>query len=171
MKLLRVLIFSILFSPAILKAQEKNIKPASVCQYWQSKVDPTVKITAATSSFNEEQLTILPAIECLLKLKGKTYRSVYNSGTVGYHLSTRFPAPSVELAALYYVSYLFYQDWRHAGAIALFDKNGKMNSKRIIRQAYKAYAAWFEKIKKAGLDKSREQNINPLAGTDIFWQP
>jgi hypothetical protein len=155
------------------------------CKYWQAKVDPSIESSKKTADISkdgstvdsslaskvndEDDTNVLDAIECLLKLKGKASPSRFSSGTIGYNLSTRFPPPTVEVAALYYVSYLYHKKWRHAQAMVLMDSEGKKNTKKSIKTAYKAYQIWFEKVKGIGLERARQQNLTPLDGTDVRW--
>lgn len=158
------------------ESAEKSMRYFEKCKYWQAKVDPSILLSkdteissALTFEISEEEASsVLEAAECLLKLKGKTSSSKF-SATVGYNLSTRFPPPTVEVAALYYISSLYYKNWRHAQAIILMDKAGRKNTKKSIKTAYKAYQTWFEKVKEIGLERAREQNLDPLDGTDLRW--
>lgn len=152
-------------------------KDCERCKYWQAKIDPSITLSedssaaGSTPTFeinDEEAAKALEAAECLLKLEGKTNPSKF-SATVSLYLSTRFPPPSVEVAALYYVSYIYHKNWRHAQAMVLVDAEGKKNTKKSIKTAYKAYRAWFEKVKEIGLKKARQQNLDPLDGTDVRW--
>lgn len=161
------------------------IQDGERCKYWQAKVDPSIKSSIKTadigkdgsaidslltSKLNEvDDMNVLEAIECLLKLQGKTSASRYSSGTIGYNISTRFPPPTVEVAALYYISYLYHKEWRHAQAMVLMDSEGKKNTQKSIKTAYKAYQVWFEKVKEIGLERARQQNSTPLDGTDVSW--
>jgi hypothetical protein len=140
------------------------------CKHWQAKVDPSIKLTKSDNeASNASEEEILEGIECLLELEGRTSLSNFSSATVGYNLSQRFAAPSIEVAALFYASYLFQQKWQHAQAMILMDKRGKKNTKESIRRAYKAYRLWLKEIKDIGLEKARKQGLDPLAGTKIRW--
>ena len=140
------------------------------CNYWQAKVDPSVEVKQDIAGLSEEDdARVLRAIECLLKLKGKTSPSTFSSATVGYDLSQRFPPPTVEVAALYYASYLYCQKWQHGHAMILLDKKGRKNTKESKEVAYRAYQSWLERIKGVGLHKAREDKLDPLAGTAVRW--
>jgi hypothetical protein len=98
------------------------------CSDWQSKVDsdkPLVLVDPAGKSQKE----ILFAIDCLLHLEGKKELSNVE-GASNSRVSTFFGATSVEVAALYYASYLYYQRWNFADAPFLVsEKNHGRNRK------------------------------------------
>jgi len=142
------------------------------CKYWQEKIDPSIKLPEETTELNEkDNENVLAAIECLLQMNGRKSQSKFPSGVINVirYGEMKLPSPTVEVAALYYVSYLYYQNWRHANFMVLWDKEGKKNTKESIETAYKAYQSWFEKVKEIGLDKAREQKLDPLNGTDVRW--
>jgi len=51
----------------------------------------------------------------------------------------------------------------------LVDRNGKKNTKGSIKVAYEAYLSWFEKVKEIGLQKAREEKLDPLNGAPVRW--
>jgi len=140
------------------------------CLYWQSKVDQSIRLPENTPEKNEkDEKNIVAAISCLLKLKGKAAETKY-SAIVSFKLvEAKLPTPTVEIAALYKISALYHQQWNHAEAIVLVDENRNMNKKESIESAYKAYEAWFEKVKKIGLQKAREDKLEPLADAGVSW--
>lgn len=154
------------------------------CSYWQAKVNPSIKLPKNADGTDQKNPTVelsfdfdisekdseklLEAAECLLKLKGKTSSS--NLSTVfGLGHSSRLPSPTVKVAALYYISALYYKKWRHANGIMLIDNDGKRNTKESVEAAYKAYQSWFEKVKEIGLEEARKQKLDPLAGSGVSW--
>lgn len=152
------------------RAAMKGSQPRDTCEYWQAKVDPSMRSTpvpeeAAPATDRET----LAGMRCLLTLEGRTSPSTYESATVGYELSQRFDAPSVEVAALFYVSYLFYERWQHSRAMILIDRQGNRNSKKSIARAYIAYRAWLAKISEGELDRARKEAVDPLYGTGLHW--
>jgi hypothetical protein len=163
------------------KGVKKPMNNYEKCNYWQAQVDPSINLPKDTNEASKKDLPsmfeigegeatkVLEATECLLKLKGKTSPSVYSSATIGFSISTRFPPPTVEVVALYYISALYHMKWRHANGIILTDKEGRKNTQKSIEVAYKAYEAWFEKVKKIGLQKAREEKLEPLANSGISW--
>lgn len=143
---------------------------ANDCVKWQAYVDP--KLNAAERiDLRKIELgeNVIEGIACLLKLKGKTYSSEFSVFTDGgISNSSRRPSPSVEVLALYSISYFYHQDWKHAYSIRLYE-NGKKNKKSTIKKAYKAYQSWFEKVKEIGLEEARKQKLDPLAGSGVRW--
>ena len=162
----------------------KSMKNCGKCDYWQAKVDPSIKLPKTADETDKKNSTVelsfdfdiseedtaklLEATECLLKLKGKTSSSNLSS-VFGLAHSSRFPSPTVEVAALYYTSALYHKKWRHANGVILIDKDGERNTKESIETAYKAYEAWFEKVKKIGLEEARKQKLDPLADSGVEW--
>lgn len=141
----------------------------STCQLWQRKVEKQVSLhLVSVEDLSQDE--VFRAIECLLKLRGRTDDSNI-TGPTRVDVSTFISdATSVEVAALYYVSYLFKQNWGHSDAAFLKSGDGKkLNSRKAVSKAYKAYKAWFEKVKTIGLVEARKQKLDPLAGSGVSW--
>jgi hypothetical protein len=139
------------------------------CEYWKSKIVPNQAPSDSDMVSPKDDDSIVEAIHCLLELKGNKENSVFPSASTSLKVSGTFPSPSVEVAALYYISYMYYQKWDHSYAIVLVDKSGQYNTSESIEAAYKAYQSWFEKVKEIGLQKAREQKLDPLAGSGVRW--
>jgi hypothetical protein len=160
------------------------------CNFWQSRVNPEIKMHSKeekpstdlkvllknNNSFvpeepfnNLNQRETFFGIECLLNLEGNKKNSNL-SGATRPDVSQTFGATTVEVAALYYVSYLFYQKWDHADAPFLVSqKNSKLNSDKAVSKAYKAYKKWFEKVREIGIEEARKQKLDPLEGSGVRW--
>ena len=160
------------------RGQSVHLADSERCQYWYAKVDPSVRppetevakeLHLLFAVSEEDAAKTVEAAECLLKLKGKTSTSTHTYGTVSFKVETRFPGPSVEVAALYYISAFFHKNWRHADAMILMDNKGRKNTKEAIKQAFTAYRSWLKKVQKMGLEEARKQNLDPLHGTSIRW--
>ena len=115
-------------------------------------------------------------VGCLLELKGQKTKGRFYGHTrsvADYTSADRYRPPkpaTVEIAALYYASYLFYANWQHAGAVVLYDEaSGKNNSKRAVEKAYKSYREWFKQVVRMGLKQARERKLDPLEGSGIRW--
>jgi len=144
-------------------------KESTGCQYWRSKVDAEVEPPVGAQKVDEaDQQTILDGIECLLHMEGNKHSAKFSGATKPY-VSQIFKPATADVAALYYISYLYYQKWDHADAIALRDDSGKVNSPTAIQEAYKNYRKWFEKVKKIGLSKARELKLDPLKDSATHW--
>jgi hypothetical protein len=144
-------------------------KESAGCQYWQSKVDAEVEPPAGTQKVDEaDQQTILYGIDCLLRMEGNKHSAKFSGATKPY-VSQLFKPATAEVASLYYISYLYYQKWDHADAVALRDQNGEIDKPEAVRQAYKSYKKWFEQVKRIGLAKAREMKIEPLKDTKVHW--
>jgi hypothetical protein len=145
-----------------------------ICREWRSQVDPSLRRVAVKDPALSES-EILEGIDCLLRLRGRrstgrfvgSTRSNYNSSE-GYR-SPKHPA-TVEIDALYYISYLFYENWQHADSVALYDEDTQeSNSPRNVDRAFRSYRDWFERIKEIGLEEARRQKLDPLAGAGVSW--
>lgn len=142
-------------------------KQSPDCRYWRSKVDATVEPASATINETDDRI-ILEGIDCLLRLEGNKHSAKFSGATKPY-VSQLFKPATVEVAALYYISYLYYQKWDHADAVALRDESGEIDKPEAVRQAYQSYKKWFEEVKRVGLAKARETKLRPLADTNVHW--
>ena len=137
------------------------------CVDWHSKIDPG-KPFAFVNVKNKTESEIFLGIACLLKLEGKKMNSNVGGATRG-DVSEIFGATTVEVAALFYISYLFYDNWQHADAPFLIDKNHKRNTDKAVRDAFRAYKKWFTNVKALGLEDARKQKLDPLTGSGVSW--
>ena len=141
----------------------------SPCEYWQSRVDESVKLPENRAIDEKNPNTVIQATECLLKLEGNKKKARF-SGATHLYVSQLFEPATVEVAALFYISYLFYQKWDHADAIALVgDDNQRLSAPKTVKDAYGHYRRWFKKVKALGIVKAREMKIEPLKGKDVRW--
>ncbi|MBS1797246.1 MAG: hypothetical protein JSS81_25695 [Acidobacteria bacterium] len=164
--LLAICVFLIFSSQT--NSQSLNEK-CDVCLYWHSKVDYSIKLPVNYPKLDtKDEGNILEAINCLLKLEGKTNDSGFGTGGTSIEVSNAYPSPTVEVAALYYITYLYNPDWPH-WAIKIVDKKKEKNDQEIVKAAYKAYRKWYEQIKKQGIKKARNANLTPFDGTDLCW--
>lgn len=139
------------------------------CLYWQSRVDESVKPPESYKGLDEtNEQNIMEGIECLLNLEGNRNDAKFSGANKPY-VSQIFKQATVEVAALYYISYLYTQKWDHADAIFLANDNEEATEAETTRRAYKAYRAWYKEVKKIGIAKAREKHLNPLEGTGIRW--
>lgn len=119
--------------------------------------------------FNEmSEHEVFKAMECLLKLKGNKRYSRFAAATRP-DVSENFDAPTAEVAALYYISYLFLQKWDHGSAILLIGKDGGRNGIDAIEAAYRSYKLWLTKLRAMGLTEARRERLDPLNNTDVRW--
>lgn len=139
------------------------------CYYWHSKIAPTAKQVDSPNLNESHPDVIMGAIDCLLQLEGDK-RPARFSGATNPSVSQTFKEPAaVEVAALYYISYLFYQRWDHGDVVALRNRKGEYNTAETVKKSYQAYRKWFRKIRKMGLEKARKLQLDPLADTNIDW--
>jgi hypothetical protein len=152
-------------------AQSTNqLKESEICQYWYSQVDPSVKRPESIKSIDGKvDDNTFKGIECLLKLQGQKGPAKFG-GATRHDVSQIFEAPSVEVAALYYISFLYYQKWDHANAVALTDINtGEIIKADKVAEVYSYYREWFKQVKKVGIAKARSKGLDPLTGRKIAW--
>ncbi|HQY68746.1 MAG TPA: hypothetical protein PLD38_15835 [Pyrinomonadaceae bacterium] len=161
-----VLLFVLVYSNTMMaEAQMKS----NCCNYWKSKVSEAIPTPERSSEkHNSESESILAAIECLLTMEGDKSRARF-SGATRFDTSQTFEPATSDVGALYYISFLYLKKWDHSNAVALVDKDNRLNHPESISIAYRAYRKWFKKIKDEGITKAREQKLDPLEGTGIRW--
>jgi hypothetical protein len=138
------------------------------CRDWFSKIDPH---ETPQASFTLDKLTDVEKVKgmvCLLKLEGRKNDARF-SGATRPNVSQLFPATSVEVGALYYVSYVFTGKWDHGSACYLRGVDGRINDPQDIREAYRLYRKWIEQVEKIGLAAAREKRMSPLEGSSTSW--
>ena len=91
------------------------------------------------------------------------------SGAVQLYVSQSFENTPADVAALYYISFLYHQKWDHSDAVALSGKDGAVNTPEVVSEAYRGYKKWFAQVKRVGLAKAREMKLDPLKGTKVRW--
>lgn len=191
-------IFILAMSSALSFGQQPKSGNVDVCLLWQAHVmSPSKKAKApplADSEIAEMQSrvsvspeadpdnvkalsaeTSLEAIGCLLKLEKNTRESTL-PGATRLDISQLIAPPRVNLAALYYISYVYSGNWKHASAIALRgpdcqdDKQFFYATRQTcVREAYVAYQDWFAKVQRIGFANAQQRGLQPLAGTDLSW--
>lgn len=139
------------------------------CRYWNSRIDSTVSLPDNFERPNEKDpQNIMAGIRCLLQLEGNHNQARF-SGATRPDTSQIFSSQTVEVAALFYISYLYYQDWgAFSGAVALRGDDG-IDKPSTIRKAYKYYRGWFKNVEKIGIVEARKKQIAPLKGKDVSW--
>ena len=173
---LAVLLTVGLFAPSLciggaLNSQTKStVTPINdKCLIWRSRVDSTLIRLQDAPGFDEKnEQSVMEGIECLLRLEGNKNEANF-SGVTNLEVSQFFEPATVEVGALYYVSYLYTGKWDHANAIALVDNNREPNAPKTVRRAYAAYRNWFQRVRKIGLAKARKIGLDPLKGKGVRW--
>ena len=79
------------------------------------------------------------------------------------------PPPTIEIAALYYVTYMFEEKWDHALGIALWNRKHEINPPDSVPEAYRCYLEWFNKLKALGFAEIKKQGIKPLDNCSVQW--
>lgn len=133
--------------------------------YWLEKADSKFSIS---DEMNTQET--LKAMTCLIENKGN--KSKANTGTASRSSknSQRFASPTIEVVALYCISYLFYENSDFANAIALQqDDEDKINSRKALKIAFSSYNKWLKKVKEIGLEEARKQKLDPLADSGVSW--
>ena len=139
------------------------------CEYWWSEADENApKATEAKEPDLSDPRVVKGGIECLLKMKGNKHSAKFR-GAISLEVSQIFTNTTADVAALYYISYLFHEKWDHADAVALRGPDGDFNTPEIIAEAYNSYEKWFAEVKVIGLSKAREMKLNPLKHSQIRW--
>jgi hypothetical protein len=155
-------------------AQNKPGNTLNKCYRWRTQVDPRFqRIMMDKGTLTDREIE--EGIGCLLELKGlKNKARLYGDTRINLNKAERYRPPkkpaSVEIAALYYISYLFYNNWEHAGSIALYDADtGKTNTGEIVEKAFESYQKWYKKMLDMGIKVAREKALDPLDGSGISW--
>ena len=118
----------------------------------------------------------LEAIQCLLGAENDL-RPASFSGVTRLDVSQLFAPARANLAALYMISYIYSGRAGHAGAVALRGENASdrdvhhfyATKPEAVHKAYRAYRAWFAKVRRMGLAKARRAGLEPLEGTGLDW--
>jgi hypothetical protein len=139
------------------------------CRYWSSRVDSTVSLPDNFERLDEkDSQNIMAGIRCLLQLEGNHNKARF-SGATRFDTSQTFSSQTVDVAALFYISYLYYQDWgAFSGAVALRGDGG-IDKPSATRKAYKYYREWFKEVEKIGIVEARKKQLAPLKDKDISW--
>lgn len=140
------------------------------CLNWRFLVDSTLKLPDGFEAPDlKSDSSRLEGIACLLQLEGNRNRAKLG-GTTNHRSSETYDPPTVEVAALYFISFLYYENWEYPGLASQLVKQGKdTDSREDIHRAYEAYRSWYKKVKEIGFAKAREQNLDPLDGTGMDW--
>lgn len=161
----------ILILVLLLGVEYSMAQECKMCNYWLSKVDP--KLACSDKDLAEEKLSdqkVLEIMKCLLKNKGNKNKANTLTASRSSKNSQTFDSPTIEVASLFYISSLFYENEDFAMAIALENENDeRLNSRKSIQIAYMAYRKWFEKVKTIGLEEARRQKLDPLDGSGVSW--
>lgn len=164
--------FVMTVTPLVTNSQTKKLPDdAAIRSHWYSRVsEAAFKAGKYNASVDEKDTqTIMKGIPILLSFEFDQSEASFCAAT-----SPEMDPPTqectVEVAALFYISYIFYgKDWDYfAGGIALVE-NGKINSPETIAKAYASYKKWFKKVQKIGLEEARKQDLDPLGDTGIGW--
>jgi hypothetical protein len=120
----------------------------------------------------------LEVIQCLLGAENDTRPSAIN-GAIRLNVSQLFAPTTANLAALYFISYIYTGRFDHGAAVALRGEDAASDSKgryagyvtkpSAVHRAYRASRAWFAKARRMGLANARRAGLQPLDGTGLFW--
>lgn len=140
------------------------------CEAWWAQVDPHYAGYREPGPVYLSNKSFLDGAECLLKLEGNKSPARFSGATHDY-VSQIFPQATVELAALYYIEYLFVGKFDHANGVAFRSKKppGGVNPPGCMNTAYKAYRTWLKYVRASGVGKIRSEKRHALDGTDIYW--
>jgi hypothetical protein len=138
------------------------------CRDWDKRIDASLGASGVQVDNLLTERERIEAIACLLKHRGDK-RPARFGGATNLSVSQILPSATVDLASLYYVSYLFTGNWQHADGIALWNRDGVMNPPGSVDLAYASYIAWFQRVKSMGISEARKQGLDPLEGTGLHW--
>ena len=116
----------------------------------------------------KDEKSIMCGIECLLKLEGNKRKASVGANRSIYTSDVNIPNPTVEIAALVYISDIF-KGSPDIPVRRLYDKNPNATIDETVKKAYKYYREWFEEVKRVGLVKARQLGLDPLKNRDVHW--
>lgn len=137
------------------------------CEYWQSKVDANMRLMGARLDELPSDVDAPQAIRCLLQLKGQTMASRFG-GATRFDVSEVGGATPMDVAALYYMTFIYTRVWDHADAIMIDGPKG-VNSRRTVNEAFRAFEAWSKTVDRLGIAEVRVRGLHPLRGTQLHW--
>lgn len=149
-------------------ATAQLLDPSGACVQWDKRVDPALGNAGVLPEQTPDDAEVVAAIDCLLKNQGNKNKARFG-GTTNPRASQMLSGATVELASLYYISYLFTTNWQHGDGVALWNSNGVINPSGSVDTAYAAYGVWFAHVKSVGLNEARKQRLDPLSGTGLRW--
>ena len=149
------------------RGQEAQVAKVG-CEKWTIRVDPSLGDASVELASVPPDQDVIEAIGCLLRCRGDSKPARFG-GATSPTVSQILPSSTIELAALYYISYLYDKNWHHADGVALWNRKGRINPPGSIEAAYAAYETWFKKVKAMGLSAARARHLEPLAGTGLRW--
>jgi hypothetical protein len=147
---------------------EEPDKNMAACKEWDKRVDASLGVAGIKPDKLPSDKELLVAIGCLLKHHGDKAPARF-SGATNPKTSQILPNATIELASLYYISYLFTGDWQHGDGVALWNREGVVNPPGSVDAAYAGYASWFERVRSLGIPEARKQRLDPLRGTGLHW--
>lgn len=147
-------------------AQAKGV--STVCGRWLKIIDPSLGKSSFAISFRIPENERLAAMECFLQSKGNL-TSLSTGDQHEFQRRNVSTAPTIEIAALYYVTYMFEEKWDHAGGIALWNKKAEINPPGSVQEAYRCYREWLVKLKELGLAEVKKQGLGPLDKSSVQW--
>ena len=161
------LLFIVFFSTASwASAQAKKV--SDECRPWIQKIDPALGKRGFAIQLPVQEQDLLVAVSCLLKSEGNKGPSQCDMNMT-HNGGTDLPPPTVEVFALYYISFIFEGDWEYAEGIALEDRRGRINPPGSVHTAYVAYRKWFLKVREIGVEQARKEHLKPLDPSGINW--
>ena len=172
---------SLVLALVFIAASFFSVRGQSPCRYWQSRVDTRVDLESLTFPDEKDPEVATQGIECLLKFEGNKHLAPLgiqvmtrlNTENLSGPTSILSTPTAAEVAALYMISYLYYQKWDHADWVVLVnrkDSQGLSSSEENVRKAYRYYREWFKRVKAMGLVKARGLKIEPLKAKDVWWR-
>jgi hypothetical protein len=138
------------------------------CSRWDNEVASNDTKAGSVDIATISDKEVLQAIDCLLRHKGDQ-RPARFGGATRLDTSQLLPSATVELASLYYISYVFTKHWKHGDGVALWNKEGVINPPGSIDAAYVAYTKWFARVRSLGITAARRKKLDPLQGSRLKW--
>lgn len=141
---------------------------ADECAPWRAIADPR-RTDEVDSSRLPRDSEVVEAIRCLLELEGEKSLGRFGGATRDDTSAWAWEEATVELDALYTISWIFWQRYDHAGIVALTRDGEGLNPPGATAEAFRDVRTWFERLKVEGIEALRLRGDGPLTSGRVRW--
>jgi hypothetical protein len=141
---------------------------ADECASWQAIADPR-RTDEVDSSRLPSDSEVVEAIRCLLELEGDKSPGRFGGATRADTSAWVEEEATVELDALYAISWISWQRYDHAGIVALTRDGESLDSPDTVAEAFQDVRSWFERLKLEGIEALRSRGDAPLTSGRVRW--
>lgn len=138
------------------------------CASWNAIADPQRRDEVGSFRLPTDS-EVIEAIECLLSLEGEKRPGRFGGATRADTSAWVEEEATVELDALYTISWIFWQRYDHAGIVALTRDGEGLNPPGATAEAFRDVRTWFERLKVEGIEALRLRGDGPLTSGRVRW--